>query len=221
VLTLQNGVGNVDALARAYGEERVFGGVSYLEAVVAAPGLVVHKSPFARIVFGPLVAGDAAALEVERVLRGAGIEVERVADPQAAIWRKWLFICAFSGVTALTRRPIGDILGHEETRELFRGAMAEVVALAGRVGVALPDGVVEQTLRFAGEGLEPSMTSSLAQDLAAGKPLELDALNGEVIRLGRDHGVPTPVNAFIHAALVLHARGGDGHEAGAADAADA
>lgn len=208
VLTLQNGVRNVEALVGAFGPERVYAGVSYLEAVVAAAGVVVHKSPFARIVYGALAADDARLDEVDAALRGAGIEVELVDDPRAAVWRKWLFICGFSGVTALTRRPIGPVLACEETLALFEGALREVAALAPHEGVTLPGDVVEQTVAFARERVEPSMTSSLAQDLAAGKPLELEALNGEVVRLGRVHGVPTPVNAMIHAALVLHA-GGD------------
>jgi 2-dehydropantoate 2-reductase len=209
VLTLQNGVDGVELLRRRFGDERVLAGVAYIEAVLGAPGEVVHKSPFARVVFGPLVAGDRRADAVLAAFESAGVEATLEADPRVALWRKWLLICAFSGVTALTRRPIGPIMERPETRELLRRTMQEIAALAAASGVELPDDAVGGAMRFAGETAEPAMTSSLAQDLAAGKRLELEALNGAASRLGRELGVPTPVNDFIYAALVLHV-GGDG-----------
>ncbi|MEJ2668485.1 MAG: 2-dehydropantoate 2-reductase, partial [Deinococcales bacterium] len=209
LLTLQNGVEGVTLLERMFGRERVWGGVAYLEAVVSAPGQITHRSPFARIVFGPLAGADARAEQALEAFRDAGIEADLTAEPREAVWRKWVLICAFSGLTALTRKPIGDVLAQPETRELFRGAAAEVAALAAASGAALPRDVVDATMAFASETMQPSMTSSLAQDLAAGKPLELEALNGAASRLGRELGVPTPVNDFIYAALALHV-GGNG-----------
>jgi 2-dehydropantoate 2-reductase len=160
-------------------------------------------------VFGPLVAGDRRADAVLAAFESAGVEATLEADPRVALWRKWLLICAFSGVTALTRRPIGPIMERPETRELLRRTMQEIAALAAASGVELPDDAVGGAMRFAGETAEPAMTSSLAQDLAAGKRLELEALNGAASRLGRELEVPTPVNDFIYAALVLHV-GGNG-----------
>ncbi len=202
LVTLQNGVDNVDQLVRRFGEERVWGGVAYIEAVVAAPGVVVHKSPFARVVVGPMRAGDDLTDGVREAFERAGVDIEVVDDPVRAIWEKWLFICAFSGLTALTRRPIGEVLARAETAGLLRRAMEEVAALARGRGVELPATIVDDRMRFAAERLEPSMTSSLAQDLAAGRRLELGALNGAASRLGRELGIPTPVNDFIHAALL-------------------
>ncbi len=207
VLTLQNGVEGVEILRRTFGDERVLGGVAYIEAVIGEPGRIVHKSPFARIVFGRLAGPAGPAEEVRDAFLGAGVEAELVDAPLVAIWRKWVLICAFSGLTALTRMAIGAVIAQAETRELLERAMAEVAELARERGVPLPDDIVATTLRFVTDTMEPSMTSSLAQDLAAGKPLELDALNGAAARLGRELGVPTPVNDFIYAALVLHKRG--------------
>lgn len=207
VLTLQNGVDGVATLRRVFGDERVWGGVAYLEAFVTEPGTVTHKSPFARVAYGPLAGPDPRAEAVLETWKGAGVEAALEADGMRPVWRKWLLICAFSGVTALTRKPIGAVLGHPETRELLRVALAEVAALAEARGVGLPRDAAEQSMAVMEGTFQPSMTSSLAQDLAAGKPLELEALNGAASRLGRELGVPTPVNDFIHAALVLHASG--------------
>jgi len=207
VLTLQNGVEGVEQLRAAFGDERVLGGVAYIEAFLEGPGVVAHTSPFARVVFGPLVGADAAAERALAAFAEAGVEAKIVDDPIQAVWRKWLLICAFSGMTALTRKPIGPILARPETRALLRAAMQEVADLAAARGIALGAGAVDATMRMASENLEPTMTSSLARDLAAGKPLELEALNGSASRLGRELGVPTPVNDVIYAALVLHAEG--------------
>ena len=207
ILTLQNGVEGVELLRRTFGDERVLGGVAYIEAVIEAPGLIVHKSPFARIVFGPLAGPPGPAEAVRAALEGAGVDVDLVDEPMTAIWSKWVLICAFSGLTALTRMPIGAVTARPETREMLRRAMEEIAALARASGGTLPDDVVETTMRFMTDVAEPTMTSSLAQDLAAGKPLELEALNGAASRLGRELGVPTPVNDLIYAALVLHKDG--------------
>ena len=207
VLTLQNGIDGLETLRRAFGDERVFAGVAYLEAVIAAPGEVVHKSPFARVVFGPLAGPDARAQATLEAFQAAGVEATLEADPRAAVWRKWLLICAFSGLTALTRKPIGPVVRHAETRALLRAAMQEIAELAAARGIGLPDDAVDAAMELVTTTFEPTMTSSLAQDLAAGKPLELEALNGAASRWGRELGVRTPVNDFVHAALVLHAAG--------------
>jgi 2-dehydropantoate 2-reductase len=207
VLTLQNGVDGVDVLRRRFDDAQVLAGVAYIEALIAEPGAIVHKSPFARIVFGPLEPGDLRAEEVARAFRDAGVETTLEADPMVAVWRKWLLICAFSGLTALTRKPIGRVVERPETRALLRRAMEEIAALAAARGVALPADAVEGAMTFVSETAAPTMTSSLAQDLAAGKRLELEALNGAASRMGRELDVATPVNDFIYAALVLHGEG--------------
>ncbi len=207
VLTLQNGVDGVEVLRQRFGDEHVLAGVAYIEALIGAPGEIVHKSPFARVVFGPLGARDPRAEDLAGAFREAGVEVTLEADPMVAVWRKWLLICAFSGLTALTRKPIGEIVERRETRELLRRAMEEIAALAAARGVVLPGDAVNGAMTFARETAEPTMTSSLAQDLAAGKRLELEALNGAASRMGRELGVPTPVNDFVYAALVLHSQG--------------
>ena len=207
VLTLQNGVDGANVLRRRFGDEHVLAGVAYIEALIAEPGVIVHKSPFARVVFGSLVPDDPRAQEVAQAFLDAGVETTLEADPMVAVWRKWLLICAFSGLTALTRKPIGQVVGRPETRELLRRAMEEISALASARGVALPADAVDGAMSFVSETAAATMTSSLAQDLAAGKRLELEALNGAASRMGRELGVATPVNDFIYAALVLHAEG--------------
>jgi len=119
---------------------------------------------------------------------------------RVAIWQKFLFICAFSGVTALTRVLIGAILTDQVTHALFRGTLEEVEAVARGDGIELPEDCVEQAMATA-EAVEPWGRGSLYHDLAGGRYLELESLNGEVVRRGREHGVSTPLNFAIYAAL--------------------
>jgi 2-dehydropantoate 2-reductase len=208
VISLQNGVDNEEVLIEAIGSAHVLGGVAYIEATIEAPGVIVHKSPFARLVFGKLDGSLSARAEAFlECCKRAGLDAAVVGNIQEVIWTKWLFICAFSGMTALTRQPIGPVMADEDTRELYRRCMEEIAALARAKGVVLPEGIVAERLEFSRASLPYEMRSSLQQDLAKEKPLEIDALNGYASRLGKVLGVPTPVNDAIYAALKLHKDG--------------
>jgi 2-dehydropantoate 2-reductase len=121
-------------------------------------------------------------------------------DIRTVLWQKFLFICAFSGVTAVTRLPIGTVLADPDTRELFRGTSEEVEAVARAGGIDLPADCVEQAMAQAA-AVEPWGRGSLYGDLAGGRRLELESLNGKVVSLGREHGVETPLNFAVYAAL--------------------
>ena len=210
VVSLQNGVGNKEVLQEVLGDGHVLGGVAYIEAEISKPGKITHKSPFARVTFGAF--NGERSKKAEQLLaafKAVEVEAELSGDIQRVIWTKWLFICAFSGVTALTRQPIGKVLEDEDTTALYRKAMEEIAALAEAKGIDLPEDIVEERLDFSRNSLDPEMRSSLQQDLAKGKPLELGALNGYASKLGNELGIETPVNDFIYAALKLHENGSD------------
>ena len=151
--------------------------------------------------FGELGGGTSPRTErLHDVLQRAGIVAELHPNIQAAIWQKFLFICAFSGVTAVTRLPIGTILADPVTHDLLRGTSEEVEAVARASGIELPSDCVEQAMTHAAS-VEPWGSSSLYRDLASGRRLELESLSGEVVRRGGEHGVETPLNFAIYAAL--------------------
>jgi 2-dehydropantoate 2-reductase len=139
-------------------------------------------------VFGELGGGTSPRTErLHDMLQRAGIAVELHHAVQVVLWQKFLFICAFSGVTAVSRLPIGTILANRVTHDLFRGASEEVEAVARAHGIALPADCVEQAMATAA-AVEPWGRGSLYHDLAGGRRLELESLNGEVAR----RGPPTP-----------------------------
>ena len=207
LLSLQNGVGNAERIAQIAGHEAELGAVAYVVSAIEAPGVIAQTAGPGKIILGELGGGTSARTEqlhgvLQRAKIGAGVHP----DIRVAIWQKFLFICAFSGVTALTRVPIGPILADQETHALFRGTLEEAEAVARAGGIELPEDSVEQALATA-TAVEPWGRGSLYHDLAGGRRLELEALSGEVVRRGREHDIQTPLNFAIYAALRPYTNG--------------
>ena len=201
LLSLQNGIGNEERIAQAAGHDSGIGAVAYVVSTIKAPGVVAQTAGPGKIVFGELGGGTSSRTErLHDVLQRAGIAVEVHPDIRAVLWQKFLFICAFSGVTAVTRLPIGTILADPVTHDLLRGTSEEVEAVARAGAIDLAADCVEQALTHAAS-VEPWGSSSLYRDLAGGRRMELESLNGEVVRRGREHDVETPLNFAIYAAL--------------------
>lgn len=201
VVSFQNGVGNEQRIADAIGPGHVVGGVALIFSTIAEPGVVEHTGGPARFVFGELDGSTSDRLvELADWFDRAGIDHELSPDINGALWRKLTFICGQAGTTAAIGLPIGEILADEAARRLLAGLFAETAAVARANGVSLPDDLVETNLGFAA-GLDPAMRSSLHHDLSHGKPMELDALHGTVLRLGEELGVEVPMTRAIHAVL--------------------
>ncbi|WP_448188565.1 2-dehydropantoate 2-reductase [Azospirillum sp. sgz301742] len=210
VITLQNGVTSLDTLSTALGAEHVVGGVAHIAAQVFAPGIIRHTGTLARMSFGELDGSRSERLTLFHGLAAkAGFDAIFSTDILSMIWEKFTFLAPFSGVTALTRQPVGIIRAVPETRALFLDAVAEVAQLAHAKGVHLGPDVVE---RIGGlvDGLVPEMKSSMLNDLERGGRLELPWLSGAVARMGREMAVPTPVHRAIAAALAPYADGPPG-----------
>lgn len=206
-ISFQNGVEAAEALRAKLGPERVMAGVAYIASTIAEPGLVRHFGLPAALAFGEL--DNRRSPRAEALLAAceeAGIPARIPDDIERTIWEKFIFLVAFSGVTSVTRRTAGAIRGEPVTRDLLRRAMEEAAAVAAAAGCAIPADHIDRQLEFV-DGMGAALDSSMARDLAQGNRLELEWLQGAVVRLGRTHGVETPVNAGIYAALKLHADG--------------
>jgi 2-dehydropantoate 2-reductase len=201
VLPVQNGVESAERIAQVVGARTVIGGVAYVFSSIEAPGVVTQTAGAGRLLFGELIEGNSPRTErLVHIFKRAGITAELCPDIRLALWEKFVNICAASGVTALTRLPIGPIMACADTRALLQATMEEVDMVGRACGIRLPIGIVDQLGAFFAN-LEPWARGSLAHDLAAGRRLELEALNGAVVCLGRTHGIPTPMNFVIYAAL--------------------
>lgn len=208
VLSMQNGIHHEKAMTQVIGERAVVGAVAFVTSMIQAPGIIAQTAGLGKILLGELGGGTSPRLEQLRsILERAHIPTELHQDIQAAIWEKFLFVSGFGGVTALTRLPIGTIVANPETRLFLQGVMEEVEAVARAHGMSLSDGCVERYMDLLARW-EPWGRGSLSFDLENHKRLELDALNGAVVRLGEQSHIPTPLNFAIYASLKPFIHGG-------------
>lgn len=206
-LVLQNGVDALGLLEPILGRERLIGGVAQISAVIEEPGVVAHRSPFARIIAGELSGEVTQRLQnLVRVLSAAGIEARASDDIGIELWNKFVFIVGVSGATGLFRASIGPIRDDPETRRFLENLVAEAAAVGRALGISLPDDQADRTMNSVA-GLPEAMRASMLEDLLAGKRLELPWLSGYVVRKGRELVVPTPANEVVELALKLHLMG--------------
>ena len=203
IVPLQNGIDASDRLVDAFGTKHVLGGLCRILSYVVAPGHIQHAGVEPYIAFGEL---DASTSERGERLRRAfaearGVRAEIPPDIRVAMWSKFLFIAALSGVGSVTRAPIGVVRGQPETREMLRQALEEIHAVALGQGVALPADSVEQTLAYI-DSLPADGTASMQRDIIHGRPSELESQVGAVVNLGRRVGVAVPLHRFIFSALL-------------------
>ena len=207
VMSFQNGVVKDDILAQTLGADHVIGGVCYIAATVAEPGLIRHSGTLAKLTFGEY---DGSLSPRVRQFREAcahsGIDAEISDRIEQAIWEKFVFLVGLSGTTSLARSPIGPIRSHPRSRAFLHDAMAEVVDVARALGVPLPARYADGRLAFADQ-LPASMTSSMHHDLEHGNRLEVAWLSGDVVERGAALGVPTPCNRAVFDILSIHSGG--------------
>jgi 2-dehydropantoate 2-reductase len=201
VLPLLNGLDAADRLATVLGAEQVLIGLTHISSSVAAPGVIRQVSPVRRITFGEQDGSISSRAErIRDVLAASGVEAVLTRTARVALWEKFVFLASISGVCCLARLPLGPVLNTPESRELYVDALREVEEVGRARGIALPQDIVEQTLRLT-EGFAPETKPSMLVDLEAGRRLELEALSGTVMRYGMERDVPTPVHRAIYGAL--------------------
>src|SRR5438445_12980235 len=204
VVTLQNGLDNVEAIASVVGSGAVLVGAVYIAVQLAGPGVILRTGGQGRIVFG-----EPSGAMTERVERIAGafeqsrIPHEVATDIHRVLWEKFLFIAGVGGVTALARSGIGPLLASPGGRTLLTTSCEEIAAVALAERVPLPADAADRAVEQAAT-LPPQWRSSLARDLEDGRRLEVEALSGAVVRRGLKLGVPTPIHRTIAACLSVH-----------------
>ncbi|HEX6087088.1 MAG TPA: 2-dehydropantoate 2-reductase [Thermoanaerobaculia bacterium] len=206
VVPLENGIDAPDVLIPLVGREHVLGGLCAIVSFIVAPGHIRHAAGEPLVMFGEL--DNERTPRVERLraaFERAGIKAQIPPDIRHSMWTKFLFIAVMSGIGALTRVPIGVWRAEPEIRELVTAALHEVVALAHARGIDLGDDAVAQTWQRY-DALAPASTSSLQRDVMEGKPSELDAQLGAIVRLARESGVAVPVASMLYHCLLPQER---------------
>ena len=206
VVTLQNGVEAVDIVATQVGREHVAGGVAYVAAVIAEPGLIRHTS-LDSLIFGELDGRRSDRLvALEAACRRAGFSARISERIDVDLWSKFSRLAVFSGMTAVTRSPIGVLRDDPDLLTMLQQACEESALVARARGIALPESLMDEIMQMVRQ-LPHHAKSSMLEDLERGRRLELPWLSGAVVRLGREAGIPTPIHSFIATVLKPHVHG--------------
>lgn len=199
VLTLQNGMGNADTLANALDPGRVIAGTTSHGATFLGPGAIRHAGE-GETVIGPWAptAMDKAE-SVADFFNQAGIVTRAVPDVHALLWAKLFINIGINAITALTGIKNGQILDLKSTRALAREAVNEAMAVARARGIAIQGDPVEKVYQVA-DATGPNR-SSMGQDVDQGRATEINAINGFIVRMAREAGIPVPVNQTLTALI--------------------
>lgn len=189
VVPLLNGVEHVDLLRRRYPQAGVVPATIRVESTRTGPGVIQHGSPFVTV---DLVATAGLEQRVQRLadaLQGAGVTTRVGDDEQAALWGKLNFLAPLALLTTAAQATAGEV--REARREDLRAIVAEVAAVARAEGAPADE---DQVVAFF-DGVPAGMRSSMQRDADAGRPIELDAIGGAVVRAATRHGIAVPVTA--------------------------
>jgi 2-dehydropantoate 2-reductase len=201
VIPLQNGIDAPQVLAKALGWEHVVYGSASMNAAIEEPGVIRQRNPNSAITVAEANGVESARLlEVKKVFGAEGISVEIGTDGPAVLWNKFIGLVSNSSLCALLRSPMGVVQQDDETWALYSAVFNEVVAVGRAAGISIPTEKAEARLASARTST-PMVMPSMAVDVVAGNRLEYPWLGGRVRELGREHGIPTPANDFISAAL--------------------
>ncbi len=196
VLTLQNGLGNIEVIGRAFGDERAIGGITAQGATLVAAGSIIHAGTGKTVIGTPSNRLTDNLEMVRDILESAGFEPQVSDDLEATIWSKLVINVGINALTAITRLNNGRLLEFDGTRAIMKDAVAEAVAVARAKNIEIaqadPLAQVEEVCR-----LTATNVSSMLQDVLAKTRTEIDAINGAVARLGAEAGVATPINSAL------------------------
>lgn len=199
ILSLQNGVDNAERLAAVLGRPVVPVAV-YVATAMAGPGRVRHNGR------GDLILGASeTSARIAAALDAAGAPTTVSARALDALWGKLIMNCAYNALSALTQLPYGRLVQGEGVVASMTDVVRECVAVAEAAGVSVPPDIFDTVMALSATMAD--QRSSTAQDLARGRPSEIDHLNGYVVRKGAALGVATPANRMLHTLVKLAEQG--------------
>ena len=196
-LTLQNGLGNLEAIARTVGTHRLLAGVGLLGVTRQDEGRIIYAGRGV-IYIGAPSGSQVSAREVAAVVdlfRGAGLECQPREDIEAVLWEKLVINVGINPLTALLRVPNGALLKLPEAWEVAVAAAVEAQAVAQAAGLTLSGDPAARLRQVCAD--TAANRSSMLQDILAGRPTEIEAMNAQVATRGRALGLPTPVNDLL------------------------
>ncbi|MEO1242337.1 MAG: ketopantoate reductase family protein [Pseudomonadota bacterium] len=204
IVPLLNGLRHIETLADAFGDERVAGGLCYIQASLDDNGAVRRHGPHQRIVVGARRPSQEEGLKAfVDYVAPAGFDAVCSANVEQAMWDKMVFLATLAGVTSIARGAVGDIIATPYGEEAMRAMLDECLAIAEAEGFALSPAAIENAQKLL---LDPAsrLSSSMLGDIRAGKPTEGDHILGDLIKRGEKHKIATPFLKAAHVAVLVH-----------------
>lgn len=206
VIPLQNGVESVAALTAIVDRRHVAGGTVYINSTLVEPGLIRHIA-LGRMIFGELDGESSPRLEELLALAtAAGISATLSNQIEVEVWSKFVRLTVLSGMTTVTRQPIGVIRDDPDLYAMWQAALLESIAVARGRHVPLPRALFEE-INQSIQALPSQSKSSMLEDLEHGRRLELPWLSGAVVRMAQDIDIDTPIHRFITTVLGPYVNG--------------
>lgn len=207
VLTLLNGVEQFEKIRAKVADSKIVGGVCHLESTLD-DGLIVQTGITPRIIFGsPSQEGMNSASEVASAFRKAAkIETALSESIVVEVWKKFIFITALSTVTCLARAPIGPIIANSFSVKALEEVVSEIVSVAKVLEMDLSEAIAEETLNQL-QSLPETMTASMERDLERGRPLEVENLQGYLVRKAKELCISVPALEVCYGVLKVREHG--------------
>jgi 2-dehydropantoate 2-reductase len=203
IISVQNGVENEKILAEIFGKERVIGSVVYVSAAVSSPGVIKHTA-YGKIVFGEMDGKITDRLRsIEKLFWDASIPCGVTDDINKTLWKKLILNIAYNGFTSVIGNALVKYPQLPEAQECFYEVMKEAQVVANEEGIRITDDDIDDLMKVTkSEGFTTFKTSTL-QDIEAGKPLEIEDMNGTIVKLASKHHIKVPMNKLLYSLLKM------------------
>ena len=195
LLTLQNGIDIEERITVRFRRESIVGGVAYIYSKIIEPGIIEHYKR-GSVAIGELTGTSSPRLlEIAELFKQAGISCQVSEDIRRTKWEKMCWNCVFNPLTVVIDDRVSAALAHPELLETIHRIVQEVAAVSAGLNVPLPSDMADRVLRWTQEIRD--IHTSMYDDWKAGRPTEIDSLNGYIVRKGRELGIPTPINLAL------------------------
>lgn len=203
LLTFQNGIDNDNQIKKYIKNSFVYPGVCYIITTKTKPGIIEQTGGLRKLFFGNRTnPGDNKLKEIEKMLKKAGIDVNLSEDITRDLWKKFMFIVAFSGMTAVCRSPIGKVLNDPVSRQIYERCVREAIQVAKTMKIKINEDSFESIMRTS-LNTAPSSKSSLLIDIENNRKNEIETLNGTLVRIAKKNQIDVPINQTIYSAIKL------------------
>ncbi|OGM05239.1 hypothetical protein A2715_04775 [Candidatus Woesebacteria bacterium RIFCSPHIGHO2_01_FULL_39_32] len=201
VITFQNGIENDKMIKKFVKKGKVYPGVAYIVSKKIESGFVRQTGGLCKFIFGDRENPSNKVLkEIEEIMKDSGIDATFSEDIESHLWKKYIFINAMTGLTALSRTKVGTVVSDPFLRKLYERCLKECVKVAKAEKVNLPYDIFNSIIKIS-EDTSKEAKFSMLVDIENGRKTEIEALNGTLVRLAKKHKIDVPINETIYGAL--------------------